>query len=69
MSQPQNLSKRFQKPARNISEMGLVHSGRGGIGREMHIWYNWMAVTQNLNFSPGSDLGMFSCLSKKIKGM
>lgn len=24
MSQPQDLSKRFQKPARNISEMGLA---------------------------------------------
>lgn len=69
MSQPQDLSKQFQKPARNISEMGPVHSGSGGVGREVHTWYKRVAVTQNLNFSPGSDLSMFSCLSKKIKGM
>ena len=43
--------------------------GVQGVGREVHTWYKRVAVTQNLNFSPGSDLGMFSCLSKKIKGM
>lgn len=69
MSQPQDLFKQFQKPARNISEMGPAHSGSGGVGREVHTWYRRVAVTQNLNFSPGSDLSMFSCLSKKIKGM
>lgn len=69
MSQPQDLSKQFQKPARNISEMGPARSGSGGIGREVHTRYKRVAVTQNLNFSPGSDLSMFSCLSEKIKGM
>lgn len=69
MSQPQDLSKQFQKPARNISEVGLAHDGSGGVGREVHTWYKRVAVMQNLNFSPGSDLSMFSCLSKKIKGM
>lgn len=38
MSQPQNLSKRFQKPARNISEMGLVHSGSGGVLEEKCVY-------------------------------
>lgn len=69
VSQPQDLSKHFQKPTRNISEVGLAGSGSGGAGREACAWYTWVAVTQNLNFSPGSDLSMFSCLSKKIKGM
>lgn len=69
MSQPQDLSKQFQKPAKNISEMGPARSGSGGVGRGVHTWYKRVAVTQNLNFSPGSDLSMFSCLSKKIKGM
>lgn len=69
VSQPQDLSKHFQKPTRNISEVGLARSGSGGVGREACTWYTWVAVTQNLNFSPGSDLSMFSCLSKEIKGM
>lgn len=69
VSQPQDLSKQFQKPTRNISEVGLTRSGSGGVGRGECTWYTRVAVTQNLNFSPGSDLSMFSCLSKKIKGM
>lgn len=69
MSQPQDLSKRFQKPTRNISEVGLAEGGSGGTEKEMHTWYDWVAVTQKLEFSPGSDLSMFSCLSKKLKGM
>lgn len=36
MSQPQDLSKRFQKPVRNISEMGLDEAGSGGTEKEMH---------------------------------